>query len=232
MGGVLGGCPALGIGTEHQGVGTPHGHGEAHFTCIYQYGTLKEIADKIEQKLFDPQTVKAFQAWLHREEPMDAAQHDEEASTMYTEWQQRYAGEQHAALCTTPEYMLDDSARTMWHKDGPSQDEAMTEGATFKRQYFADVQFVFSGVQEHFHKPTKNGLQPLSSCLSKRCKKKCKAGFPKTKQLNNKIRVICRGNAGRFGLRVSGRRISFGSLLGKRSTSYQSGTCPPFAAAF
>ena len=50
MGGVIGGVPAFGAATEHQGHGTPHLHAEAHVACAYQYGTLEEIAKKIKSK--------------------------------------------------------------------------------------------------------------------------------------------------------------------------------------
>jgi hypothetical protein len=54
MGGILGGCPGFGGATEHQTMGAPHFHTEAHIACIYQYGTLAEIAPKITDGLFDP----------------------------------------------------------------------------------------------------------------------------------------------------------------------------------
>ena len=50
VGGVLGGITAIGGGVEHQGVGTPHFHFEAHVVCAYQYGTLEDIVDKIKKK--------------------------------------------------------------------------------------------------------------------------------------------------------------------------------------
>jgi hypothetical protein len=46
-GGVLGGTPAFEVGTEHQGKGTPHAHGQTHIICRYQFGTLKQIAEEI-----------------------------------------------------------------------------------------------------------------------------------------------------------------------------------------
>ena len=46
------------------------------------------------------------------------------------------------------------------------------------------------------------------------------------------MRVICKGNAKKFGLRITGRRNSFGSILGRRSCVWQSGTAPGFAAVF
>ena len=41
--------------------------------------------------------------------------------------------------------------------------------------------------------------------------------------------LVCRGIAKNFGLRISGRRNSFGGMIGKRSRPWQSGTCPAFA---
>ena len=46
MGGIAGGVPALGGGTEHQGNGTPHFHAEGHVVSAYQFGTMEEIAQK------------------------------------------------------------------------------------------------------------------------------------------------------------------------------------------
>ena len=48
-GGVIGGVSAFEIGNEHQQHGTPHGHGQAHVVCIYQYTTLRAIAEEIEK---------------------------------------------------------------------------------------------------------------------------------------------------------------------------------------
>ena len=48
-GGAIGGVSAFEIGNEHQQHGTPHGHGQAHVVCIYQYTTLRAIAEEIEK---------------------------------------------------------------------------------------------------------------------------------------------------------------------------------------
>ena len=47
LGGVLGGMTSFGGATEHQGHGTLHLHMEGHVVCIYQYGTLEDIAAAI-----------------------------------------------------------------------------------------------------------------------------------------------------------------------------------------
>ena len=99
---------------------------------------------------------------------------------------------------------------------------AEAEGARYKERYLRQLQFVFSRVQEHQHLQTKKGLVPLKACMNTRSKGKCKHGFPK--QLNLRCRVICLGNYRQFKLRISGRRNSFGSIFGRRSREYQSGT--------
>jgi hypothetical protein len=50
----------------------------------------------------------------------------------------------------------------------------------------------------------------------KRSGGKCKHGFPMEKLLNSEMRVICRGNAGKFGLRVKGKRNKLGLPLNRR----------------
>ena len=81
-----------------------------------------------------------------------------------------------------------------------------------------DSQFIFSRVQHHFHKKTKNGYVPLPrTCVSKTSAGKCKHDFPMKRQLNSKMRVVCRGNASRFGVRAKGKRNKLGLPLNRRS---------------
>ena len=225
LGGVVGAVPAIGGAGEHQGVGTPHLHGNVHVSCVYQFCTLKEIADRMLQAMLDAESVKKFQAWLHKEDPMVQAQHNTFEPKVEQAWQQRFADREHDAMCTTPAYMTEGERPTMWGEGGPSREEALEDGKQFKHAYFADAQFIFSRVQHHIHKKTKRGYVPLKACLSKRCKKgHCKAGFPKDKLQSKTMLVVCRGVAKIFGLRLSGRRNSLGSVLGRRTGPWQSGT--------
>ena len=91
---------------------------------------------------------------------------------------------------------------------------------------------MLSCAKHHIHKMTKKGLVPLTACLAKGKTGLCKGGFPKGKQINSKVRVICAGNAKTFGLRVSGRRNALGSLLGIRKDGWLCGTAPGFAVCF
>ena len=61
---------------------------------------------------------------------------------------------------------------------------------------------------------------------------KCKAGFPCTHLKTDRHVLVCRGVAKRFQLRISGRKNAFGSMVGKRSCEWQSGTTPAFAVVF
>ena len=63
-------------------------------------------------------------------------------------------------------------------------------------------------------------------------KHKCKHDFPMKKRLVSKPKVICRGNARRFGLRPSGRRNALGSILTKRVCKWASGCSLAMALVF
>ena len=52
------------------------------------------------------------------------------------------------------------------------------------------------------------------------------------KRLVSEAKVICRGNARRFGLRPSGRRNALGSILTKRVCKWRSGCSPAMALVF
>ena len=121
-------------------------------------------------------------------------------------------------MSVTPAYLMQDSdaltyedGREPCRHVGSSQNDASfarleADGTTFKKTYLADAQRIFSRVQHHMHKRTKNGYIPLRSCMKKgkRGCVTCKADFPKTKLCLKKSVVVCRGIAKQLGLRVSG----------------------------
>ena len=239
MGGVLGGMCALGGATEHQGMGTPHFHAEGHVVCAYQYDTLHDIAEKLREGHFTLEALKTYNAWLHSEDVVDEKMHTEFLGRVYKEWEDRFSSPEHNGLSTTPTYLLEEAA----YVDAPTivdakGEAAMTElradGKKFLREYTQDVQYVFSRVQHHVHKPTKQGFMPLKACRSKHTKKTnfCKADFPKHHLCTEKPLLICRGLARRFALKTSGRRNSFGCILGKRRCGWQSGTARSLAVVF
>jgi hypothetical protein len=199
----------------------------------YQYNTLHDVAKLIQEKLLDPQNILDFHAWLHREEPFDDKKHEAQRDTIETAWRDRYAGHEHDAMSQSPVYMQNDRAATMFDAKSCSVEAARADAERFTEAYRADAQFIFSRVQHHFHKETKKGYVPMPrACTSSRDKTKCKHDFPKQKLMNKRMRVVCRGNARHFGLRVVGKRNMLWMPLNRRSCMWQSGTTPGFAAVF
>ena len=130
-----------------------------------------------------------------------------------------------------------EKSRSPWEKSeediNAMMDRIREDAAKFKKQFEADVQFIFSRVQHHWHPKNKKGDREAP----KYCKPKgkaclqCKRGFPKRVMCDKfgkirpekyRVRVVCKGVASEMHLQVSGRRNMLGSILGKRR-------CPWFA---
>ena len=248
MGGVLGGMPALGGATEHQGHGTPHLHLEGHVVCIYQYGTLEEIASKIQTDGFGHLSVDNFHAyndWLHRTDVLDQAVYDEFRGKVEAAFDTRFAGSSHDPLCVTPAFVYEDAmaggAQTHGegHETWTTDVQSLIDGLEYRRLYLRHAQFVFSRVQHHVHQCTKKGYVPLHNCARKGRKGRkagagdtCKADFPMANLRSKKSVLVCRGVAKKLKLKTSGRRNALGKIIGRRTCEWQSGTTPSFAVLF
>ena len=238
VGGVLGAMIAFGGAVEHQNHGTPHFHWQGHLACAYQYGTLKDVAARLSQQSMTADDVKRFNQWLHREDILDDPTYKTMRESAESDWWEGYAQKEHTDMSTTPDYLTKEAQSTnlstLWSATEAEQQSLIADGARWRKTYFQDAQRVFSRVQHHTHRKTKKGYEPLKSCLSKRTRTKgcCKADFPKTKLCVPKALVVCQGLARKLGLRVSGRRNSFGMVVGKRRCEWQSGTTPSFAVLF
>ena len=119
MGGSAGGMNAIGGGTEHQAVGTPHLHAQGHVVCMYQYDTLQEVADRIRAGFVNYQSVVDYQSWFHREEVMDMKEHDAYADQAEDEFRTRLSAPSNHRLAQTPWYLCEDvltkqSEKTLW----------------------------------------------------------------------------------------------------------------------
>jgi hypothetical protein len=246
-GGVIGGVVAMEGGNENQKLSTPHLHGQAHVVCAYQFLTMDEIAKRIREGLLTLSDMTDFQDWFHKETPLDDAMHDAYEPNAEADFFDRHRQPSHTPLCTTPAFLYEDSkattSSTPWSKlaDGdPTVLETFkTEGEEFKKKYYRDTQFVFSRVQHHVHKKTKDGqYEPLNACAKNvRGKKRkepdavCKHEFPRKPALL-KTSLICKGLAKKHGLKVAGRRNAYGSFRGKRRGKWQSGCIVAFASHF
>ncbi len=106
--------------------------------------------------------------------------------------------------------------------------DIMQDAKRFRAAFEADVQFVVSRVQHHWHLLDKDGKRaPMRYCAMKGRRKAtcCKRGFPKavTKIVKNKFaeskyrtRIVCAGVASELDLKVSGRRNMLGACVCRR----------------
>ena len=191
----------------------------------------------------DPEDLLRYHSWACREEHFDQEKHDVQIDALEKDWP-NFSGQAHQNLCGIPAYLENSIAASgLWQTGIPLQ-EAIVEGHAWKAKYFHDAQFVLSRTNHHVHTAVKKGDEivrvPLAACKKKNSKDGlCKGGFPMHKQLNKgigrkraRVRVICRGNATKFGQKVWGRRNALGSLLGVRSCPWICGTTPGFAVVF
>ena len=83
------------------------------------------------------------------------------------------------------------------------------------------------------HLKTKSGYVPLHGCRSAKNAKLCKHLFPREQLEQRRVKkhVICKGNAKRFKMKLSGRRNALGMILGRRHSAWQSG-CPKSFGVF
>ena len=173
-GGLLGGMAAFGGGTEFQGHGTPHFHAQGHIVCTYQYATLADIAAKLERGLIETRHMKSFQDWFHVERPLDPQAHAAYEDRAGTEFFDRLQKPEHAPLCQTPAFLHEDandrSTPTLAsaYQSAHEMQTIEEEGRRFSKHYLLDAQFVFSRVQHHVHRQTKDGeFMPLNACAKK-----------------------------------------------------------------
>jgi len=132
-GGAFGGSPAYGAATEHQGVGTPHVHGEIHLCTVYQYKLLPEIAKLIENDVLKPQSIMDFNEWFHRQDPPDEVLHQELLPQVEAEWRSRFSDPKHNDMSQVPKYIAHDTSKNMWSEPQITKADALEDGSTFKQ---------------------------------------------------------------------------------------------------
>ena len=172
MGGVLGGMTAFGGATEYQGHGTPHFHAEGHVVCAYQYDTMEEITAKFRAQKITLEQWKAYGTWLHYEDDFVHEEATNFEDRVYDEFFDRFQKPEHNGLAATPEYLMTDADTQHQIECRPTVSDARSadalaaleaDGSKFKKEYFHDLQYIFSRVQHHVHKKTPQGCEIISS---------------------------------------------------------------------
>ena len=251
-GGFAGLAAAMGFATEFQGDGTPHGHGFVSLSNMYQHCTLEEIGKLIEENLkgFTAEEmlkrVTTFLEHVQQEDHFDNELHQQNLDELERDFHNNNAGPlRNQYLSVRPKCFSETNDKPyLWHeKHGQVRQEktltlvreTLEEAAEFRRRFEADVQFIFSRVQHHWHPFNAKGKrEPMKYCRQvKKNMKRCKRDFPKTvmrdgsgriRQDRYRTRIVCKGVAAELKLAVSGRRNALGSFAMKRRCEWFSGT--------
>ena len=245
LGGFAGLAEALAFATELQGDGTLHGHGFIALANAWQYGSLQDIGNRIAEyaatlnKEDVMSRLNAFITHLSREDHIDDAQHQASLDSLEQQFKCNNDGPRENIFLSCRSRCFYDKCATpsLWDRNATDNTELVAqvqkEAAEFKKQYDADVQFVFSRVQHHWHPKNKKGDREAPKYCKNKAKSctQCKRGFPKKvlcdkfqkiREDRYRVRVVCKGVAAEMHLPVSGRRNMLGCVLGKRR-------CPWFA---
>ena len=247
MGGFVGLGIGLGFATEFQGDATPHGHGFASLANMYQHSTLEEIRDIIESNVKKvpaeemQERLIQFIDHIQREDHIDDEAHQNSLHSLEKEFHNANEGpKQNKYLSVRPRTFYEYIGKPyLWgnvtDKIDTITSDVLEEAEQFRSSFEADVQFIFSHVQHHWHLQDKKGKrQPMKYCrpTGRNCQR-CKRDFPKKVMTDAKgkvrmdryrTRIVCRGVAAELDLRISGRRNALGSFAGKRRCAYFSST--------
>ena len=210
MGGHAGLGAALAIATEFQGDGTSHGHGFVALHNMFQFNNLETIAEMIDNNIHELpgqamlNRITNFIEYVQCEDHIDDAKHQASLDKLEEQFHHNNFG---------PPENVYLSLRTagMHLRVSPDTGSAQTpyeDARLFREAYDADVQFIFSRVQHHWHLLNKDGQRvPMQYCAQKGRRKQscCKRGFPKKviKGVRSKYRarIICKGVAAELDLR-------------------------------
>ena len=170
MGGIMGLAVAIGGCVEYQGNDNPHFHGNVHLATVYQYKTLTEIAEMLQQNTLSLQDFTDFQNWICHDDHFDLEQHEKSLEDLEQKWCNNNSDASCHRLCQLPEYLRLSSVYMWGGEFASSMEEALTEGALFKQQYFEDAQYVFSHCHHHWHPrdPKTNTRHPKERILARR----------------------------------------------------------------
>ena len=226
VGGAFGRCAAAFFSIESQKSSALHVHGHVVIEGLQQVATLEELGQRIVAE--GEAVVEAFlrfkQHVCMQEHAMPSRWDEGERARVEEAWPDYSERED---LLLLPQFFGD--AVEEW---GLTEEEMVSEGEVWKQKYRGDVQEVQMTRQHHIHPKDKKGeRQPLAGCRKSENKSQCRAGYPMDSQVTSEGMVVCPGVAEKFGLALTGRRNSLGSLFGPRSCPWLNGSHPALLAA-
>ena len=226
-GGILGIASGLCGAIEYQANSTPHFHCNVYIASIWQQ-SLSELAAKLNDSTITFEDVQQFLTWAHSESHLDLASHTQQQDHLEADWAQNNCKASHDFLCQWPKFLAEDKAASPW-LNAVEPKQALADASRFIHHYRRAAQSKISHQQLHWHpwNVAQKCRLPIAGCRKKGAPNKCKHNFPKA--LNEKVRVICRGNARKFAQSTAGRRNALGMVLDKRDDPWLSGTMHAFA---
>ena len=108
-GGIIGLVPSFEGGNENQKQTTPHFHGQAHVVCVYQFGSLADVAKRLQDGLIKTQAMKDFQDWFHVEKPLSPKLHASYEKKAADEFWDRHRSAEHTPLSVVPGFLDEDA---------------------------------------------------------------------------------------------------------------------------
>jgi hypothetical protein len=253
FGGTHGLADGLTGATEHQGSDMPHFHGIISFATPYRSKTLLDIKEMIQKEILSPSSIKRYVEHMCREDHYDVDKHRSDTPQLEKDWAQLHGGRPHQRLSFNAAFLQDPAAKkrraTLWEAEGAPEPKlrkvATKEGLTYKANFEATAQEVFSRAQHHWHDLTEDGRRvPQPYCRDKGAQKKkkaakkrhrrddvCKQDFPRKLNLVGPM-VICAGIARKYGYKCKGRRNVLSLILSRRQCHWLNGTTGAFAVAF
>jgi hypothetical protein len=225
-GGILGIVNGLCGAIEYQANSTPHFHCTVYIASIWQQSS-RELAAKLNDSTITVADVHQFLTWTHSESHPDIASHTQQQDHLEADWAQNNCKASHDFLCQWPKFLAEDNAASPW-LEAVEPKQALADASRFIHQYRRAAQSKISHQQIHWHpwNVVQKCRLPIAACRKKGAPNKCKHNFPKVP--NEKVRVICRGNARKFAQSTAGRRNALGMVLDKRDDPWLSGTMHAF----
>ena len=225
-GGILGLVTGLCGAIEYQANSTPHFHCNVYIASIWQH-PLSELAAKLKDSSITFEDVRQFLTWAHPESHPDPASHAQQQDHLEADWAQNNCKATHDSLCQWPHFLSEDKAASPW-VTAVEPKQALADASRFIHHYRLAAQTKISHQQIHWHpwNIVQKCCLPIAACRKKGAPNKCKHSFPKVQ--NDKVRVICRGNARKFAQSTAGRRNALGVVLDKRDDPWLSGTMHAF----
>ncbi len=216
MGGILGRVDAAFGSIECQKSGTLHVHFQIFLQCFHQFTPLTELVHMAKDAYQDlVQKYKDYTTHVRRTVYCSPSTWQRERALVEAAW---------------PEYR--DSLLML---SRPAyQSNAEMPAADWRERYLeADVEELQKHKQHHVHlAKTPGGPRlPLNHCQDRKDPTKCKAGFPRNKQLTEETVLVCEGLARQMDMPAKGKRSMLGSLWGPVNDPDLNGTHPALLAA-